>query len=461
MITLYSDNDLQHIEDNLDKIEADALKQSYKLLDPTNQEYNKVRNIIIDFIKKEKRIIYGGSAYHAIIQKNNKEVGIYKEYERYDTEFYSPDPIRDMIVICNLLDDADIKYVIGRQAQHDETFTIFANFNQYCDMSYMPTTIFNNIEYIEINGIRYIHPDYILIDIFRMYNDPLTSYWRLPKVFKRMKLLLTEYEFDFKKEKPVKFDQIKDHLSIINFIVPKVVEKFKNILFVGQLAYQLYINPDKENPINSENINQIEIICDNPTEVGKYIKSLTYNWLSENNNKQLTNYDNLFSVKFFNRYFQYWAPRSIIYYNGNPIFTIIGNFGRCIPYNKVILDNKLEIFVGSFLVIFNYFFVGYHYENIIKNNFYYKNKQISDSLLTVRNEYLTKNNKNVLDATIYKEFIIDCIGKTLEFSREFLLRLNERRDKGLKPILTYDPKLNRGSYLGYEFEPSDGTEIVE
>ena len=97
------------------------------------------------------------------------------------------------------LDDAGITYVIGRQAQHDETFTVFANFNQYCDMSYMPAIVYNKIEYIEIDGLRYIHPDYILIDIFRMYNDPLTSYWRLPKVFKRMKLLMSEYKFDFKK----------------------------------------------------------------------------------------------------------------------------------------------------------------------------------------------------------------------------------------------------------------------
>jgi len=37
--------------------------------------------------------------------------------------------------------------------------------------------------------------------------------------------------------------------------------------------------------------------------------------------------------------------------------------------------------------------------------------------------------------------------------------MNERRDKGLKPILSYDPKVNRGAYLGYQFETSDGTEV--
>ena len=56
-------------------------------------------------------------------------------------------------------------------------------------------------------------------------------------------------------------------------------------------------------------------------------------------------------------------------------------------------------------------------------------------------------------------FADDCIGKTASFSREFLLKMNERRDKGIKQILSYDPKVNRGAYLGYQFETSDGTEV--
>lgn len=456
MIDFYSDNDLQHINDNLDKIEEDAIKQSYKILDPNNEEYEKVRNVILDFIKKEKKIVYGGSSYNAIIQKNNKTVGIYKEFERYDIEFYSANPINDMIAICNKLNDIDIKYVIGRQAQHDETFTVFANFNQYCDMSYMPKIIYDKMEFIEIDGIRYVHPNYILIDIFRMYNDPLTSFWRLPKVFKRMKLLMSEYKFDFKSVKKVKFEKLKNHSNIIDYIVPKIVEKFKSIVFVGQLAYQLYVNPEEQ--IDSKNINQIEIICDNPVEVGKYIKSVTYNWLVENDKKLLEKYDDIFSIKFFNRFFQYWAPRSVIYYNNEPIFTIIGNMGRCIPYNKLTINNNIDLYVGSFLVTFNYFFIGQHYEKIINNGFYYADKNIADSMLTERNEYLSKNGKNVLDATIYKEFVINCIGDTKNFSRESLLKMNERKNKGLKPILSYDPNVNRGAYLAYEFEISDGTE---
>lgn len=464
-LNFYSSNDLQQINDNLDQIEIEAEKKGFKLLDPTNEEYDKVRTIILDFIKEEQRIIYGGSAYHRICEQYKKDKNdtdkIYKDWTRYDVEFYSPNPIRDLTMICNRINDANIKYVIGRQAQHDETFTVFANFLQYCDMSYMPKKIFDKIEYLTIDGIRYIHPDMILIDIFRMYNDPLTSYWRLSKVFKRMRLLLDRFPYDFKECKKVSLEPIKDNQQIINYILPILVDKFEKILFTGELAYLVYTNP--ENEINSSgNLSQIEIITDDIDTVGKFIKSLTYKWADSV--KKLESYEKLFKIKFYSRFFQYWDKRVIIFYNDKPIFTIVGSNGRCVPFIKSKMSfenskNSLDIKIGSFLVTFNYYFIGSVYERIMNQGFYYGGRDFINSLLTVRNEFLKSKNKTVIDSTIYKEFIIECSGKTVEFSREFMLKLNEKRARGERGILTYDPTINRGTYIEYVFEQSDGLEL--
>lgn len=464
-LTFYSDNDLEQINDNIDHIEADSLKTGYRLLDPNNEEYDKVRNIILNFIKQQGRVVYGGSAYHNIIQKYRRDIDsekrIYPEWERYDIEFYSPTPIRDLIMICNKLNDEGIKYVMGRQAQHDETFTVFANFLQYCDMSYMPRKIYDKIEFIEIDGIKYIHPEMILIDIFRMYNDPLTSFWRLSKVFKRMKLLMEKFHYDFKSVDPIKLVGDKDSKSIIDFVLPKLVDKYDKILFTGQLGYLVYTNPDKEFDTNKY-LSEIELISDDPITIGKFIKSLTYQWAESNGH--FKDYDDIFSIKFYSRFFQYWDKRVIIYYKNKPVFTIIGSSGRCLPFNNstLKLNNKIiDIKIGSFLVIFNYYFIGYYYCKIHEysdDNYYYANRDIINSLLTVRNNYLKDKDKTVLDSSIYKEFVIDCIGKTVEFSREFLLRMSEKRAKGEKGLMTYDPNLNKGSYIEYEFEQSDGLE---
>jgi len=459
-LLFYSKNDLDQINDNLDQIEQSATKLSYQLLEPNNDEYYKIKQIIIDFIKEQKRIVYGGSAYHAIIQhfRSDKDSNntIYPDWSRFDIEFYSPDPIRDLVMICNRINNIGIKYVIGRQAHHDETFTVFANFLQYCDMSYMPKIIFDKVNFIEIDNIRYIHPEMILIDIFRMFNDPLTSYFRLTKVFKRMKLLMDKFPFDFKKSDIIKFEHFDDNNKLINFLLPKIVNSDFKFLFTGQLAYLIYTNPN--NKINTNDINQLEIISDDLENIVEFLKEIIIEFLSIN--KLIDKYDELFKISIYSRFFQYWDKRIVFFYKNNPIITVLGSANRCLPIINCQIDDRLNINLSSFLVTFNYFFIGYHYEKINNFGFYFKDRNIINSLITIRNDFLYKNNKTVIDKTIFREFIIECIGKTTEFGREYLLRINEKRKLGIKSSLSYDPEISKGTYIEYEFEQSDGNLII-
>jgi len=462
-LKFYSDNDLQIINDNIDTIIDNASRISNNKLEPKQEEYNMIKKEIINFIKENKRIVYGGSAYHAIIQKYRSDKDslntIYQEWARYDIEFYSPDPINDMIEICNKLNKLKISHIMGRQAQHDETFTIFANFVQYCDISYMSQNVFDNIKYIDINGLKYIHPEISLIDIFRMYNDPLTSSWRYKKTFGRMKLYMEKFPFEFTEYDKIVINDNNINNKIIKEICPILFDKYYNdILLTGQIAYNSYIdekNNDKK-LIYFDNVNCIEIITQKQTEIGKYIKSLLYEWSSKNNIKY-----NDFDIIFYHRFFQFWNERTIIYYKNFPLFIILNNNGRCYPYNTFKVNNSdTSIMIGSFLVTFNYFFIGYYYEQILNLGFYFKDRNFINSLLTIRNNFLIKNKKTVLDNTIYKEFIFDCYGNTMEFGRESLLKNIQRREKGIRQI-TYDPVENYGDKLYYVFENSTGTEYEQ
>ena len=139
---------------------------------------------IENFIIRKNRIIYGGWAWHNLIKFKNNNDGIYdKDRSGFpDIEFYSYDPANDLIEICNNL-YKKYKFVEG-QAEHDETYKLFINFINYCDISYVPKRIMSKLPFIKINNIKYIHQKFITIDIFRMYTDPLTSYWRLKKFIK-------------------------------------------------------------------------------------------------------------------------------------------------------------------------------------------------------------------------------------------------------------------------------------
>ena len=44
------------------------------------------------------------------------------------------------------------------------------------------------------------HPHFMLVDAYRVYADPMTSYFRLEKTFTRFSTLLKYYPFDVKAE---------------------------------------------------------------------------------------------------------------------------------------------------------------------------------------------------------------------------------------------------------------------
>ena len=194
---LYRDIDIQAITDKLDQIIEEATDIKIKTLEPTLEECLQVKEVINDYISKKKRIIYGGTAYNTLIIQKLKKDAIYKENDCKDIEFYSPKPIEDIMELADILHEKNFKYVQVRQAMHAETYTLFVNFEQCCDVSYMPSNIFLNTPAITIDRIMYAHPMWILVDILRQYNDPITSYWRLKdKTFFRANVLLKHYPLE-------------------------------------------------------------------------------------------------------------------------------------------------------------------------------------------------------------------------------------------------------------------------
>jgi len=447
----YRDEDLKEIENRVSEIEQEATKKANEILEPNNEEYKRVSELVIEFIKEHKLIIYGGTAYNSIIKDNNKKEKIYEEWERHDVEFYSPTPIKHMVMLCNKLADEGYKYVTGRQANHDETFSIFVNFLVYCDISYMTPELNKVIKTVEIEGIRYIHPNYILIDIFRMINAPLVAYFRITKFFKRMKKLIENFKFDFrelKEEDIYKIEKRDDKLStIIKMIIIHLNENYEgNILYIGEIAYLRYTQQE----VSFNNVSQIEIITDEPDEVLKVVKNKIFSGEIEKDKLK---------VKRYSRFFQYFGTRTIIYYNDKPLITIFDSASCCSPYFNITVDN-IKINIASYTMTFGFYFMAYEFERCMNQGYYY-NIEILNSLLTIRNKYLKDNEKNVLDKTIYKEYIIDCMNKTIDFKRDYMLRMIEKKKQGLPILISYNPIEDRGEHINYQVEQSDGLEIKE
>ena len=66
-------------------------------------------------------------------------------------------------------------------------------------------------------------------------------------------------------------------------------------------------------------------------------------------------------------------------------------------------------------------------------------------LFAARNDYLDRNELDVLDDSPFKEFVLECIGKPVEQMRAAM-------EKGLK-------KIKEGKRFKFDYIPKDGVEI--
>ena len=250
MTQLYSTNDMKLLEDNIGDIRDNAKRYSYekKKVEPDLNEYNNVMNVIKNYISKNNKIIYGGYGWNELIKLKNKNDAIYSNdmIELPDIEFYSNDPIEDMKQLVDILHEKGFKFVQGQEAQHEETYSVFVNFHQYCDISYMPSILFNKMPTMTINNLKISHPKFILIDVMRQYNDPITSFWRVEKNLKRANILLKHYDLKFTNSKLKKIEINNTLSKFLDFTRKEIIQNSELLVF-GYYAYEYYKSRNEKN----------------------------------------------------------------------------------------------------------------------------------------------------------------------------------------------------------------------
>ena len=193
---MYRKSDIEIVEKNLNNILEEVTTRRLKLLEPTFNEFKSVQSDVLNYIRKNRKLVYGGFAQNKLIEKKNKKDVFYSDNDLYDVEFYSYEPEKDIILLCDMLNKKGYKYVQCVEGIHNETFKINVNFENYCDISYLPKNIYDSIPKIEYDGYICIHPHYMMIDMYRVFTDPLISYFRLEKTFTRFNKLVESYPFD-------------------------------------------------------------------------------------------------------------------------------------------------------------------------------------------------------------------------------------------------------------------------
>lgn len=452
---LYREEDIEAIDNNIEDIIIKARENQLNTLEPTIKEFNEVMIAIKEYIKKSKRLVYGGYALNDLLRDKNKKDMIYSELDMPDIEFYSPKPIKDLVELCDYLHKKGFKYVEGKEGQHKETYKIFVNFQNYCDISYIPGPVYYGLPYITLNDINYIHPHFMLIDKFRVYNNPLTAYWRLLKEIKRTNIILKNFPLKKLKCDIKKVDQSEVKLSIMKKIRKNILPKMNATTIVfGYYAYYYYMYKtqnievkDKKNKVNLY-VPYYDLISSDLKRDAIYIK-----------NQLISEYGD--KIRVDESYpFSQFQDRSVSYYYGDDlILNLYGTNGVCTPYIDI---KKKNIKIAPFILTLMMMMINGIKYKIMKNEIDSDNMEcMASNMIDFRIKYLSDTNKTVMDKTPFQEFIVDCIGQAIDPPREYKLNIMRKKEQGKRLVFSYNP--DSGATIDtevYKFPNSSGNKIT-
>lgn len=451
-INYYTLDDYNKIIAELPDITVQAERKSMEVMEPTIVERKAVRNFIREYIKTKNRKVYGGTAVDELLKNKDPSGGIYDEYCTKDIEFYSFTPVPDMADLCNQLFKAGFKFVQGREAQHEETYSIFVNFNLYCDITYVPANVYHGIKTININGINFIDPHFIYIDHLRIYNAPMTAYCLWEKIFKRSYKLLKHYPLEYY-SKPIEIaSPTKEFQSYFQKIKSDFLTRADirdTTLLGGFDAYNFYIrqatstsvtdsdtlarvrapsaNAKKSTPDqNITPIPYVELVSVNYQETAiamfDYITTLV-----EKKSKSLLTVEEAYPL------FQFTGYSVLIKYDNKPVAKIYEADGFCVPVVRLKSGIKYVSFQYILMMLFMHKFKSHLDQN---KEMYLNYGSAISHLIGARNGFLERNNLLLINNTIFSEFRINCTGDTVSSSRSAFLR----RIKYKKPLFIYTPE---------------------
>jgi len=447
---IYTDNEIKLMLDNMNNILKEIKKKVNTTLEPTVSEINKIADVVLKYVKNNKLIIYGGTSLDMAL-KYKKDSGLYDEYDMPDIDFYADEPLKHMKALCDILyKEYGYKEVQAKEAGHPGTYKIFVNFKDISDITYVPINIYKTIPFIDIDGYRVVHPTFALIDYYRMLSDPLISSVRWEKAVKRI-LLIQKYWTLHKISKELYFSQTK-YPDIRKYIFKDAHDK-PSLLIVGYEAYNQMILYSRDEKIKPINVPYLEIMSTNYVEDAQYILQTIRGKIEDQNKLEI--------VEYF-PFFQFYGYNIKVLYDGNILLHMFDHNNLCMPYVETKTTHGI-LRIASYDMQIKYNLIMHFRKKVenrkskIKNDDYYA---MASQLIELKKYYFRKNKqKNILSNTLFKSFVIDCVGLTSDPKRDKILKLKQKHEKGKYPF-KYEPSVvKKDNNIKYIFPNMSGNEI--
>lgn len=131
-------------------------------------------NIVQRYVQKKQLIVVGGQSIDYAIRIKGGE-GLYDKGSIPDIDIISDEHFEDAYAIALLLKKADITGISVINALHPTTMKVRVDFQEVCDITYMPTHILNAVPTLFYKGYKISHPYYQYVDQHRALSYPLEN----------------------------------------------------------------------------------------------------------------------------------------------------------------------------------------------------------------------------------------------------------------------------------------------
>ena len=173
-----------------------VIKEAKKRVDYTianDGDIIKAIQCVERFLRKKRRVCYGGQAINALLPKGRK---FYDEkYTIPDYDFFSPDMEGDVSELIDDLEKEGFEDISKKLSVHDGTIKVYVNYIPIADCSDMNPEMFSIIQKRAkvVGGILYCDPDLLRMMMYVELSRPRGEVDRWTKVFDRLTLLNHEY----------------------------------------------------------------------------------------------------------------------------------------------------------------------------------------------------------------------------------------------------------------------------
>ena len=268
----FADCELAVLRSAVDKIQT---KTGKRLLHKT--DIQRIIEIVEVFLKKKKRICYGGTAINNILPEDKQFYD--KSIELPDYDFFSPTPLKDAKELANIYFKDDFAEVEAKSGVHGGTFKVFVNFIPVADITFMPSPLFKTLfsKSKKIDGIYYASPDYLRMAMYLELSRPEGDTSRWEKVLKRLLLLNQQYPLQSRhcrdREVQRMFDNPGGFQEKELFYLVRDTLIDEGVVFFGGYANRLYLRHHKAfGKYRSLKTPDFEVLAMHPKEVAEVVK---------------------------------------------------------------------------------------------------------------------------------------------------------------------------------------------